>query len=99
MLSTWLSYNDLTRLCVRATMAAKTESCVIWGASKNSRTYWRYDARETIAWLPQDSADTFAAQMAGKVSDNPIQERYQGGGYTVMDYTRKAPPPRKLFDK
>ena len=99
MLSTWLSYNDLTRLCVRATMAAKTESCVIWGASKNSRTYWRYDARETIAWLPQDSADTFAPQMAGKVSDNPIQERYQGGAYTVMDYTRKTPPPRKLFDK
>ncbi len=99
MLSTWLSYDDLTRLCAAATLAEKTESCVIWGASANSRTYWRADARAKIGWLPQDSADPFAAQMAGKVSGNPIQERYQGGGYTVMDYTRKAPPPGKLFAK
>jgi uronate dehydrogenase len=97
MLSTWLSYSDLTRLCVRATLAASTGSCVIWGASNNSRTYWRHDARETLGWLPQDSADPFAAQMAGKVSDNPIQERYQGGAYTVIDYTRTAPPPAPLF--
>ena len=99
MLATWLSYDDLTRLCAAATLADKTESCVIWGASANSRTYWRADARAKIGWLPQDSADPFAAQMAGKVSDNPVQERYQGGGYTVMDYTRKAPPPGQLFGK
>ena len=99
MLSTWLSYDDLARLCARATLAEKTGSCVIWGASANSRTYWRRDARDTIAWAPEDSADPFAAQMQGKVSGNPIQERYQGGGYTVMDYTRIAPPPAKLFPR
>ena len=99
MLSTWLSYDDLTRLCVRATLAEKTASCVIWGASANRRTYWRHDARDTIAWLPHDSADPFAAQMDGKVSTNPIQERYQGGGYTVIDYTRPTPPPAKLFTR
>ena len=49
--------------------------------------------------LPQDSADHFAGQLGGKVSDSPIQERYQGGAYTVIDYTRKAPPPGKLFGK
>ncbi len=93
MLSTWLSYADLTRLCMRATLAEKTGHCVIWGASNNSRTYWGHDSREAIGWLPQDSADPFAAQMQGKVSDNPVQERYQGGSYTVMDYTRKTPAP------
>lgn len=99
MLSTWLSYADLTGLCVRATLAEKTGSCVIWGASNNSRTYWRHDAREALGWLPQDSADPYAAQMAGKVSGNPVQERYQGGAYTVMDYTRTAPPPARLFTR
>ncbi|MCW3473538.1 NAD-dependent epimerase/dehydratase family protein [Limobrevibacterium gyesilva] len=99
MLSTWLSYDDLTRLCIRATLAEKTGSCVIWGASKNSRTYWRHDAREQLGWLPQDSADPYAGQLVGKVSDNPIQERYQGGAYPVMDYTRTAPPPGRLFGK
>jgi len=99
MLSTWLSYDDLTRLCVRATLAERVESCVIWGASANSRTYWRRDARDTLGWAPADSADPFAAQMQGKVSGNPVVERYQGGAYTAMDYTRAAPPPAKLFGK
>jgi uronate dehydrogenase len=99
MLSTWLSYADLTRLAMRATLAEKTGSCVIWGASANSRTYWRHDSRQALDWLPQDSADTYAGQMAGKVSGNPVQERYQGGPYTVIDHTRKAPPPGKLFKK
>jgi uronate dehydrogenase len=80
MLSTWLSYDDLTRLCIRATLAKVTESCVIWGASDNARTYWGHDSRETLTWAPEDSADSYAGQLAGKVSGNPIQERYQGGG-------------------
>ena len=91
-LSTWLSYADLTRLCIHATLAERTGSCVIWGASNNARTYWRHDQREALGWLPQDSADPYAGQLAGRVSENPIQERYQGGVYTVMDYTRPAPP-------
>ena len=99
MLSTWLSYGDLTRLVTRATLAEKTGSCVVWGASRNSRTYWRHDSREAIGWLPQDSADPYAGQLAGKASGNPVQERYQGGPYTVIDYTRIAPPPGKLFGK
>ncbi|MBU6497005.1 MAG: NAD(P)-dependent oxidoreductase [Rhodospirillales bacterium] len=99
MLSTWLSYEDLARLCARATLAENTGHCVIWGASNNSRTYWRHDAREALGWLPQDSADPFAAQMQGKVSNNPIEERYQGGGYPAMDYTRAAPPSAPLFKK
>lgn len=99
MLSTWLSYDDLTRLCMRATLAATTESCVIWGASDNARSYWGHDARETLTWAPEDSADSYAGQLAGKVSSNPIQERYQGGGYTADGYTRTAPPPGAMFRK
>jgi uronate dehydrogenase len=35
--------------------------------------------------------------MEGKVTGNPIIERYQGGAYTAMDYTRLTPPPAPLF--
>lgn len=97
MLSTWLSYADLTRLCIRAALAEKVGSVVIWGASNNGRTYWQHDARKKLGWLPQDSADPYAGQLAGKVSGSPIQERYQGGAYTVIDYTRSALPPPPLF--
>jgi uronate dehydrogenase len=94
MLSTWLSYADLGRLCERATLAAAVGSCVIWGASSNSRTYWRRDAREKLGWEPRDSADTYAGQLAGKVSGDPVEERYQGGGYTAIEYSRTTPAPR-----
>jgi uronate dehydrogenase len=97
MLSTWLSYDDLTRLCIQATLATEAGCMVVWGASANQRSYWGADDRARLDWTPRDSADPFAAQLAGIVSDNPIQESYQGGGYTVIDNSRGAPAPGKLF--
>ena len=89
MLSTWLSFADLCRLCERATLADATGSCVIWGASANSRSFWGNDSRAAIGWEPLDSADTYAGQVGGIVSTNPIEERYQGGVFTTMGYSRK----------
>jgi uronate dehydrogenase len=97
MLSTWLSYPDFCRLCERATLAENTGCLVLWGASNNARTFWRKDAREKIGWLPQDSADIYAGQMMGKTSGDAVIELYQGGAYTRIDYTRKQPPPARLF--
>jgi uronate dehydrogenase len=97
MLSTWLSYADLCRLCERATLADSTGCIVLWGASANARTFWRGDARGKIGWLPQDSADTYAGQLLGKTSGDPVIELYQGGGYTRIEYSRAAPPPGRLF--
>ena len=99
MLATWLSYPDFSRLVVRCVAAEKVGCSVIWGASNNQRmTWWKDDAREKIGWQPQDSADTFAGQLAGKVSGNPVEERYMGGEYCTIDYSRSAPAPQKLFD-
>jgi uronate dehydrogenase len=97
MLSTYLSFDDLTQLCVQATLAPETGCMVVWGASANQRTYWGRDDRERIGWAAQDSADHFAGQLAGKVSDSPIQEAYQGGAYTVIDNSRGAPAPGRLY--
>ncbi len=102
MLSTWLSYPDLTRLVERATLAPTTgpDGClVVWGASRNSAmTWWGRDGRDVIGWAPEDSADGYAEALAGKTSGNPVAERHQGGGYCAMDYGRDAPaaeaPPR-----
>jgi uronate dehydrogenase len=92
MLSSWLSYGDLARL-VAAGLRAETVGCdVIWGASDNSRSWWRQDARQRIGWAPQDSADVFAAKLDPVVSQDPIEERYQGGHLCARDYTRKRPP-------
>jgi len=93
MLATWLSYADLTRLVMRATLAPSLGpdgTVVIWGASNNSRmTWWGRDGRDTIGWAPQDSADAYAQALEGKTSGNPVVERYQGGGFTGLDYSRR----------
>ncbi len=97
MLATWLSYADLTRLVEAATLAPRTGHCIVWGASANARMmWWREDHRERIGWTPQDSADGRTGQLEGKRSD-PVAERYQGGAYCAMGYTRQAPSPAALF--
>jgi uronate dehydrogenase len=99
MLSTWLSFADLCRLCERATLAPATGSCVVWGASANSRSFWGNDARAAIGWEPLDSSDVYAAQMTGVVTDDPVTERYQGGGYTSDGFSREAMVEGRLFGK
>ncbi len=90
MLATWLSYADLARLMVRIARTATIGAEIVWGASNNTRSFWGGDAREKLGWTPQDSADTYAGQLEGKVSGNPVEERYQGGGYASQFYSRKA---------
>jgi len=87
-LSTWLSYGDLISLSVRCIETRWTGNCVIWGASANSRSFWRSDARAALGWTPQDAADDFIDRVKGIVTDNPVQERYQGGAYCASDYSK-----------
>jgi uronate dehydrogenase len=98
MLASWMSYPDLARLVVRCVTTHKVGCRVVWGASNNARmTWWRDDGREELGWAPLDSADPFAGQLAGKVSGDPIEERYMGGNFCALDYSREAPPPGRLF--
>ena len=100
MLASWLSYPDLARLVVRCVMIEKVGCRVVWGASNNQRlTWWRDDDRDVLDWAPQDSADPFAGQLASKFSGDPIEERYMGGNFCSLDYSRKEPAPAGLFGK
>ncbi len=98
MLASWLSYPDLARLVVRCVVTEKVGCRVVWGASDNARmTWWRDDGRAELDWTPQDSADPYAGQLSGKVSGDPIEERYMGGNFCAMDYSRAELPPIGLF--
>lgn len=100
MLASWLSYPDLARLVIRC-VTTETVGCrVIWGASDNKRmTWWRDDDRAVVGWTPQDSADPFAGQLAGKTSGDPVEERYMGGAFCSMDYSREEPASEKPLGK
>jgi len=89
MLATWLSYPDLTRLVVRCLATPSVGCGVVWGASNNARmTWWRDDDRSRLGWAPQDSADPFAAQLSGRTSGDAVQERYMGGSFCALGYSR-----------
>jgi uronate dehydrogenase len=92
MLATWLSYGDFSRLMERCVLTRAVGHAVIWGASNNTRmTWWRDDARAALGWAPVDSADPFAGQLVGAVSGDPVEERYMGGAFCSMEYTRTEP--------
>jgi uronate dehydrogenase len=94
MLATWLSYPDFSRLMERCVVAPHVGCVVVWGTSANGRmTWWRGDARAALGWAPTDSADPFAGQLAAKVSGDPVEERYMGGAFCSMEYSRGGPAP------
>jgi len=99
MLATWLSYDDLARLMLACIEAPRTGHAVVWGASDNPASFWGADHRDRLGWQPRDSAETFRAEVGTIVSDDPVEERYQGGVYTTMDYSRTGGfSPRDQFD-
>jgi uronate dehydrogenase len=81
MLATWLSPADLARACIAAVRAERTGWAVIWGASANPDSFWGEDDRARIGWAPHDSAEPWRARLAGKVSGDPVAERFQGGDF------------------
>jgi uronate dehydrogenase len=97
MLATWLSFGDLARLCAAFIEAPKVGHAVVWGASNNAATFWGGDHRDRIGWQPEDSADAFAEKVGNITSGNPVTERYQGGGYTAVGYSRDGFSPRDAF--
>ena len=61
------------------------------------------NARHLSTWLSygdvsQDSADDAAERVGNIVSPDPVERRYQGGGYPSMEYSRAEPAPAGLFE-
>jgi uronate dehydrogenase len=97
ILSTWISHDDFVRLLQRCALAEQTACSVVWGASNNSRSFWRWDARGLIGWTPLDSSDDQAERVRGRVTNDPVAERYQGGKFVSVDFTRSDFAPSAMF--
>ena len=97
MLATWFSYDDLTRLMIACGTAPRVGCAVIWGASANQRSFWGADQRDRdrLDAARQRRRSRRARPRQG--TDDPVTERYQGGGYAAIDYSRTEPSPPSLF--
>ncbi|WP_326539473.1 NAD-dependent epimerase/dehydratase family protein [Pseudorhodoferax sp.] len=84
MLSTWMSYADLTALVQRCLAVEQLGHTIVYGASANPSAWWDNGKAEHLGFVPRDSSAQFAATAAlpGFAPGSP-EARYQGGSFVT----------------
>lgn len=83
MLSTWLSYRDLTQLVVKGLSVPGVGHTVVFGASDNPDTWWDNRLAAHLHYEPVDSSAVFAETVRRQSLGKPDPgAAYQGGGFT-----------------
>jgi uronate dehydrogenase len=85
MLSTWMSYGDFIRL-VTAGLTATYSYEIVYGASRNTRSWWDNSNAYRLGYDPQDNAEIYAAEVAGQPPEDPVSVLFQGGGFTADEF-------------
>ncbi len=89
MLSTWMSYDDFTRL-IQVGLTADYTCEIVYGISRNTRAWWDNGNAYRLGYDPQDDSERFAAKVGDIVSDDPLEEAFVGGSYVKPDFTGDA---------
>ena len=84
-LSSWMSYDDMARMLKVGLTAGYTYE-VVYGVSDNPRSWWDNSNAERLGYDPQDSAAVFAEKLQNAVSNDPIEEAFQGGAYVPNEF-------------
>jgi uronate dehydrogenase len=84
-LSTWISLRDLTQLVRCALTAPDVGFLVAYGASANTRLWWRTEeAWARLGYQPQDNAEAFAAEVEHRLQPEGPTRTLQGGAFLAM---------------
>jgi uronate dehydrogenase len=86
MLSTWLSFADFERL-IRVGLTADYLFEIVYGQSRNTRSFWDNSNAYRLGYNPQDNAEAFAPEVEDKVSGNPLSDELQGGDFVPPDFS------------
>ncbi|MDI3381232.1 NAD-dependent epimerase/dehydratase family protein [Xenophilus aerolatus] len=86
MMSTWLSYDDLTQLVEKALFTPDVKHTVVYGASANRDLWWDNRAAAHLGFVPKDSSEPFRAKVEAQppVPANDPNAIYQGGAFTAQ---------------
>lgn len=85
MMSTWMSYRDLTQLVERALFTPSVGHMVVYGMSDNKDIWWDNHCAAALGFAPQDSSEPFRAKVESQpapAADDP-NSIYQGGAFTA----------------
>ena len=86
MLTSWLSYDDLTDLVQRALTVPDVGFTIAFAASANRDSWWDNRKAAHLGWTPRDSAERHRARLEAQpppAPDDPLVT-YQGGTYTAL---------------
>ena len=85
MMSTWLSYSDLTQLLERALYTPNVGHTVVYGMSDNHNLWWDNHLATHLGYQPKDSSEQFRGQVEAQpmpAADDPAM-LYQGGAFVA----------------
>ena len=85
MLSTWQSYDDLTRQ-IRVGLTADYLFEIVYGVSANSRSWWDNGNAERLGYRPKDDSERFASKVAAIGDGDPVSDALQGGAFAGREY-------------
>ncbi|MDR6538163.1 NAD(P)-dependent oxidoreductase [Variovorax soli] len=86
MMSTWLSYRDLTSLVEKSLFTPDVKHTVVYGVSANRDVWWDNSAAAHLGYVPQDSSEVFRAKVEAQppVAASDPNAIYQGGAFTAQ---------------
>jgi len=87
MMSTWLSYRDLTDLIEKSLFAPDVGHLVVYGVSANRDVWWDNGiAAAKLGFIPQDSSEVFRDKVEAQPPVAPTDPNaiYQGGAFTAQ---------------
>ena len=86
-LSTWISYEDLTQLVNIGIKHKLIHHEIVYGVSKNKKSWWNNSRAYMLGYKPKDSADRFNVTALSK---NEYKDKmallFQGGVFTSANF-------------
>ncbi|MEM7123533.1 MAG: NAD(P)-dependent oxidoreductase [Pseudomonadota bacterium] len=89
-LATWLSYGDMARLVTTGLEAPKLGMTIVYGISRNTRSWWDNRRAFELGYDPQDNAEDFADRLLAVDPPEPggrVAHVLQGGIFPEMEYS------------
>lgn len=88
-LSTWQSFDDFARLC-RVGLTAEYTFEIVYGVSRNTRSWWDNSNAYRLGYDPQDDAEVFAAKVGHIGAPDAIDATFQGGSFASSEFVGDA---------
>ena len=87
-LSIWISEDDMARLIRCCIEAPAYHYLMLYGISANTRFFWTNPDAARIGYVPQDNAETYAAELGAPAQDeSEVSAAFQGGYYCPPEFS------------